>query len=110
MSNVVQMPREAVYSKPSETELEDLLHEICYELGTRPLPFMRRELLNFACDWHIEPGLMYLALQSTLKAPRPTWVYFRAIICRCHAEGCTTEQQFAMRSLKHDSHKELPLY
>ena len=110
MSNVLQMPRKADYSPTLAVQLEELTREICYELGTRPLPFMMREMRQFCFQDGVELGMMYQAMESTLRAPRPTWSYFRAIICRCIAEGVTTEKQFAERSLNHNRHKELPVY
>ena len=110
MSNVLQMPRKAVYSPTLAVQLEEFTRELCYELGTRPLPFIMREMRKFCFEDGVELGMMYLALLATLKAPRPTWVYFKAIIVRCIREGVTTEEQFSQRTLYHDRHRDIPEY
>lgn len=107
MSNLVQLPCSTVYSPSLQVQLEELTRHICYELGTRALPFMHREMHQFCFEDGVELAMMYRALESTLKAPRPTWAYFRAIIIRCINEGVTTERQFSQRTLNHSRYKEI---
>ena len=90
MSNIVQFT-------PQESLLEDLLHQISYELGTRPLPFMRRELALWLENCHVSHLMLELILSDTLLAPRPSWAYFRAIVQRCLCEGVTTFEAYKER-------------
>lgn len=90
MSNIVQL-------HPNSLTLED----VAYELGTRPLPFMRREWQEWLEISRVSADMLELVLQDTLKAPRPSWAYFRAIVQRCIREGATTFDKYKQRSAAH---------
>lgn len=87
MSNIVQL-------RPNSLTLE----EVAFELGTRPLPFMRREWQEWLEISRVSVDMLELVLQDTLKAPRPSWAYFRAIVQRCIREGALTFDAYTHRS------------
>lgn len=77
-----------------------MLEEIAFELAIRPLPFMLRDLTEWLQISRVEPLMLSKALSDTLRAPRPSWVYFRAIVTRCISEGVTTVKGYEERTLR----------
>lgn len=80
---------------------DPLLEEIAFELGTRPLPFMLRQWQEWLDIYAVSPDMLKWVLLDTLKAPRPSWAYFAAIVKRCITEGCTTLDAYIHRQAQY---------
>lgn len=104
MSNIVNLALKApvcATGADKEALADELLQDICYQLAIRPLPFMRAELLRMLSNLRCEPDMLLMALDDTLKAQRPSWAYFRAIVGKCSSEGVTTAEGYTKRTYEY---------
>ena len=67
--------------------------------GTLCPPRVQRELNSFL---HVgmEEGVILEAMDEASIAPRPSWLYARAILSRCHAEGVHTVDAYYERQIR----------
>lgn len=98
MSNIVNL---RPYNGAAFATPDPLLEEIAFELGTRTLPFMLRQWQEWRQIHAVDADMLQFVLLDTLKAPRPSWAYFAAIVRRCIDEGCTTLDAYIQRQTQY---------
>ena len=90
--------RTRVYARE---ELVELAEYYCATYDRRRMPPAVQRDMQDALDNGMEPEVLKLAMDDAARADRPTWGYALAIIRRCLAEGCRTEQDWARRKAAH---------
>lgn len=72
-----------------------LARDLCETIGCRCNPAYVLQIP--ALQQYFEESMLYQAAESAAMAVRPSWVYFRAILRRCAAEGCYTSAAYTER-------------
>ena len=82
-------------------ELADLADYYCASYDRRRMPPAVQKDVLAALDAAMEPEVLKLAMDDSVRIDRPSWTYALAIIKRCLAEGCRTVQDWERRKAAH---------
>lgn len=82
-------------------ELADLADYYCATYDRRRMPPAVQKDVLAALDAAMEPEVLKLAMDDSVRIDRPSWTYALAIIKRCLAEGCRTVQDWERRKAAH---------
>lgn len=77
----------------------DTLSELWQDnTGFDVLPYHRRYIAQ-ALEDGIEETVIFMAMEETFSAPRPSFTYFQSIIANLRREHCFTHDQYMQRRL-----------